>query len=204
MSPKIAQNFHRIFTSTKLLAIANPVPALFGTAGLILFVLGLISLLGTGQPREQIIFEEPSEVLGNRTVQEIVIDVEGAVVRPGVYKIAGQSRIKDALIAASGLSENADRDWVAKNLNLAQKLTDGAKVYVPKVGEGAKSATTTTGNININTASLSELEGLPGVGKVTAQKIIDGRQYTAIEELLEKKIVGNAVFEKIKEKIAVY
>lgn len=199
MPSKITQNFHRIFTSVISFLKKNPIPALFGTIGLMLFVLGLISLLASSTPDEKIIFEEQKE-----TAQEIVIDIEGAVAKPGVYKLPTDSRIKDALIAASGLAENADRDWVAKNLNLAQKLTDGAKVYVPRIGEAVKGATGTTRNININTASLSELETLPGIGKVTGQKIVDNRPYTDIQELLSKKVVGNAVFEKIKEKIAVY
>lgn len=200
MSPKIPKIFHRIFTATIALIKLYPIPSLFGIAGMILFVLGLISFLASSTPDEKIIFEEQKE-----TIQEIVIDIEGAVVKPGVYRLPTDSRIKDALIAASGLSGDANRDWVAKNLNLAQKLTDGAKVYVPRVGEDqVKGIKSTTGSLNINTASLSQLEDLPGIGKVTAQNIIDGRPYSAIEELLEKKIVGKSVFEKIKEKIAVY
>lgn len=205
MPSKTAQNFHKIFTSTKSLVLANPIPALFAVLGLILFVLGLISLLASSPTEERIIFEDQKE-----TRQEMVIDIEGAVIKPGVYKLPTDSRIKDALIAASGLSGDADRDWVAKNLNLAQKLTDGGKVYVPNKSQNAKGKSQnyasgeTSNQVNINSASAAELESLSGIGKVTAQKIVDGRPYTATEELLEKKIVGKSVFDKIKEKIAVY
>ncbi|MBI2430516.1 MAG: ComEA family DNA-binding protein [Candidatus Levybacteria bacterium] len=199
MPQELPKIFHRIFTGTIAFVRKYPFQTVLGALGLILFVLGLISLLTSNPSEEKIIFEDQKEA-----TQEIVIDIEGAVVKPGVYKLPTDSRIKDALIAASGLNENANRDWVAKNLNLAQKLTDGAKVYVPKIGESAKGAMSGAGSVNVNSASLSELEALPGIGAVTAQKVVDNRPYTSIEELLEKKVIGKAVFEKIKEKIAVY
>lgn len=143
---------------------------------------------------------------------QIFVDVAGAVVNPGVYELKAENRLQEGLIAAGGLSAQADRDWVARNLNLAVKLKDGAKIYIPKIGEGTKSTTgiagtgevSTSGLVNINTASLSQLDKLPGIGPVTGQKIIDNRPYSDINELLTKKVVGNKVFEQIKEKITVY
>lgn len=112
------------------------------------------------------------------------------------------------MIAAGGLSARADREWVAKNLNLAMKLTDGAKVYVPAFGENAgapgSSEALVSGTININTGSASELDGLPGVGPVTAQKIIDNRPYSSVQDLLSKKAVNQKVFDNIKDKISVF
>jgi len=215
MPEKIAKIFHRIFTSTNTLIRLNPISAVLGAAGLILFVYGLISLLASSQGQEKIIFEDASSnFIGERAQDEknagqvVIIDVEGAVEKPGVYRLTGQPRIKDALIAAAGLSSYADRDWVAKNINLAQKLTDGGKVYIPQRGEGSKETVKKSGNvgpsININTAALAELETLPGIGQVTGQKIIDNRPYSDIQELLSKKVLGAGVFEKIKEKIVVY
>ncbi len=112
------------------------------------------------------------------------------------------------MILASGLSQTADRDWVSKNLNLAQKLADGTKIYIPKLGQANAAAvqnTSQTNNlININSASLQELDSLPGIGQVTAQKVIDNRPYTSIDDLLSKKIVNQKVFDKLKERISTY
>lgn len=203
MSPKTAQNFHTVFT--KLIFIIEkikkyPLFALFLFLGLIFFILGLISLSASNSNDSAIIFED-NVASSSASLKVIVIDVEGAVVNPGVYRISFDGRIKDALIAAHGLAENADREYVAKNINLAQKLVDGAKVYVPDKSQKYTGGEKNNNQININTASLGELDGLPGVGVSTAQKIIDNRPYNTIEELVSKKAVSKSVFEKIKEKI---
>jgi len=132
---------------------------------------------------------------------EIVVHVDGAVASPGVYKLPGGSRLADAVKVAGGLAADAD----GAKVNLAAKVADGQKVYIPKIGEsttsikGTTSITSTTSElININTASESELDKLPGVGPVTAQKIIASRPYSAPEELLTKKVVNTSVYEKIK------
>ena len=96
---------------------------------------------------------------------------------------------------------------------MATKLADGAKIFIPSVGEAVNGGSALNSSsegiivgalININTSSQSQLESLPGIGPVTAQKIIAGRPYGSIEELLSKKIVGSKVFGQIKDKIAVY
>ena len=218
MLPENLEIFHKIFTRTITLFKTYPIPSLLATAGLIFFVYGLISL-SASHTEEQIVFEDASsgknQVLSENTTNttaEILVDVEGAVIKPGVYRLPATARIKDALIAASGMSLDADREWVAKGVNLAQKLTDGAKVYIPDKTQNSKfkvqnypgNDTDSSNQININNASLSELDSLPGVGAVTAQKIIDSRPYSDVSELLSKKIVGNSVFEKIKEKVTAY
>lgn len=150
--------------------------------------------------------------------QEIVVEVEGAVEKPGVYKLTKNSRIEDVLILAGGFSGNADRSWIEKNLNRAQKLSDGQKIYIPRTGEqsnisSAKNSSiyqTTSSNfsgqgsglININTASLRELDSLPGIGQVYAQNIIEHRPYSTIEELLSKNVLKASVYEKIKSLIS--
>src|SRR5579885_1122513 len=139
--------------------------------------------------------------------QTLIVDVEGAVLKPGVYHLPADSRIQDALIAAGGLSAGADRHSIAKNLNLADRLSDGSKIYIPFSGETVGISTqetvlgAQTGSININTATESDLDGLPGIGAVTAAKIISQRPYTSRDELVEKKIIGEKEFEKIKEMI---
>ena len=180
---------------------------------MIFFAYGLIGLfLANKTSSDDIVFEASSQK-NVIEVKTIFIDIEGAVVRPGLYKLSHDSRIQDALVVAGGLAASADREYIAKNLNLATKLTDGAKIYIPRVGEAEsmkgiasikESAQALTGQININSATEQELDILPGIGTVTAQKIIRGRPYASIDELLSKKIVGSKVFNQIKDKITLY
>ena len=194
-----------------------------GVIGMILLGYGLIGLFASSSSSsssKDIIFEkgdessqESSEGSKDLNAKEILVDVEGAVVSPGVYHLPQDSRIKNALIAAGGLSSSADRAWIAKNLNLAAKVIDAGKLYIPFTGEniqssnsysGIGSSSTMSNLININTASESELDSLSGIGPVTVQKIIDGRPFETINDLVSKKIVGSKVFEQIKDKIATY
>ena len=164
------------------------------------------------------------EVLNNTTVnqdasKEIVVEIAGSVERPGVYKLKNGDRVDDLLIISGGLSENADRDFVEKNINRAAKLIDGQKIYIYHSGElsakessGIKldqsvlGSTTTSFSklVNINTASQSELEKLSGIGQVYALKIIEHRPYSDSQELVSKGVIGQKLFEKIKDEISVY
>ena len=186
------------------LILRNLIPISLGVVGLLLILVGLFQVFESNKKREpEIVFEESK---GEEEIIEIIVDVEGAVLEPGVYTLTTDKRIVDALAAAGGLTDDADRAWVEKNINLAGKLSDGLKIYVPRVGEEVlsenKENTAAGPVININLASMSDLESLPGIGEVTAQKIIDGRPYGSTDELLSKKIVGNATFEKIKDMVA--
>lgn len=144
--------------------------------------------------------------------QKVVVDVSGAVNAPKVVSLEGDLRIADAINAAGGLSAEADANFISKNLNLAAKLTDGAKIYIPFKGESQsikgitsdKSITGITGLININIAGSAELESLSGIGPKTAAKIISNRPYSAIEELVSKKVLGLATFEKIKDQLTAF
>jgi len=181
-----------------------------------LFLLGFILLSGgliyslrssnSGQASQDVIFESAGTT-AEKAEQKMAVDIEGAVIAPGVYSLGSNSRIKDALIAAGGLSSGADRVWVEKNINLASKLVDGVKIYIPRLGDSTVISTkgsVSSNLVNINSASLAELDSLSGVGPATAQKIIDNRPYSKIEELTLKKIVTSKVFEKIKDKISIY
>lgn len=134
---------------------------------------------------------------------KVKVDVSGEVNSPGVYSLESNSRVEDAIKAAGGFTSQADGDWVAKQLNLAAKLEDGQKIYVSSRNQGVLGATTQS-KISINQGSLEQLDSLPGVGPVTAQKIIAARPYKSTEELLTKKIVGSATYEKIKDQISVF
>jgi len=132
----------------------------------------------------------------------------GAVMQPGVYELPSASRLKDLLARAGGLSASADREWIEKNLNLAQKLEDAQKVYIPSQmeteGEVAGEETVVSGKININTASASELDTLWGIGEARAKAIIDNRPYSSVDELQTKKVIPSNVFERIKDEITVF
>lgn len=179
-------------------------------AGLIIFGSGLFWLKTSGQPQTQV------EILSASTEQtnakSIYIDVSGAVNKPGVYQLELGSRVEDALRAAGGFTEGASTKWIETNLNRAMILVDGAKIYIPSQSEiqtnsaGASSSLvkTISEKVNLNSASQSELETLTGVGPVTAVKIISGRPYQTIEELVSKKILGQKTFDKLKDQLAVW
>lgn len=137
------------------------------------------------------------------SVGELVVHVDGSVVNPGVYKLPSGSRVSDVIEKAGGLSEEADKNKV----NLAAKLTDGQKVYLFAKGEQITSEkgqaiSQSAKLININTATAGQLDTLPGIGTVTAGKIISGRPYSDINELSVNKVVSASVFEKIKDLIS--
>ncbi len=154
----------------------------------------------------------------------LVVDVDGAVAAPAVYALAPGSRVADAIEAAGGFTAVAD----AAVLNLAQPLQDGMQVFVPEEGSAlgvtaveslALPEPATRGGqstldlgsggqlVDLNLATLEELDGLPGIGPSTAQKIIDYREengpFTAVEELLNVSGIGEAKFEQVKAFIVV-
>lgn len=205
-------DFQELLKQYKPFLKQHYLPMALGLLGFILLAYGLLSMLGSSSSPADVVFDAGSED-ASESAQTMLVDVSGAVVAPGVYRLTADARIHDALIAASGLSFEADREWIAKNLNLAAKLTDGAKVYVPRQGEvrsgslaspAGKVGGVSSGFININTASEGELESLPGIGPVTAKKIVENRPYAAVDDLFTKKIVGSKVFSQIKDKITVY
>lgn len=145
---------------------------------------------------------------------ELKVHVAGAVVRPGLYTLKPGQRAADAIELAGGPTPAADLGQV----NLAARLADGQQLVVPEKGmpppaAGAGSAATGTGTggsggpVNLNSATLEQLEQLDGVGPKTAQKIIDYREahggFKSIEELMEVPGIGPAKFEGIKDQVTV-
>jgi len=148
--------------------------------------------------------------------EKIVVHVAGAVKNPGVYTIDEGKRVKDAIEIAGGPLPEAD----LLKLNLAQKIHDEDKLYVPKVGETPEQleenvsygatvgiSSKNDGKVNINTADETELTKLPGVGPATAQKIIDYRttngSFKSIEDIKNISGIGDKKFEQLKDKIKV-
>lgn len=158
---------------------------------------------------------EPADTMQGKVLSEvtsrIVVDIAGAVENPGVYEVTSGARLKDILIQAGGLSANAERDYISRNYNLAKLITDQEKIYIPSYAELSNGIfaepqrfldyTSSVEQININTATVEELDTLAGIGKVTAQKIVQNRPYKSIEELVSKKIVKKNVYENIKNLI---
>lgn len=139
---------------------------------------------------------------------KVTIDVEGAVHKPGVYTISSDARVQDAIAAAGGLSAKAAKIELAKNLNLASRVTDGMKLYIPFQGEsvvqvGSQAvAGAQSGVVSVNTGSASQLETLPGIGEVTAEKIINNRPYASLDELVSKKAISTKMLDKIRDQIS--
>ena len=140
----------------------------------------------------------------------ITVDVKGAVKTPGIYDLPVGSRINDAVQKAGGLTDNAD----SKSINLAQKISDEALVYVPTKEEVAnqESYSNATGNkeskkVNLNKASLEELKQVKGLGAKRAQDIIDHREsngkFKSVDELKKVSGIGAKTIEKLKEYVTV-
>ena len=139
---------------------------------------------------------------------EVTIDISGEVVNPGVYKLENGAILGDAIAMAGGLGTKANLKWINKNLNRAEKLYDGQKIYIPNVVDDEKvilGVSTTKNIVRINTASLEDLDTLNGVGPSIAQRIIDYRTenggFKSVEEIKLVPGIGDKMFEKIKNDI---
>lgn len=162
---------------------------------------------------------EPEDSRGNvLQPEEAIVYVCGAVNAPGIYTLAANSRLYEAIALAGGFSSEADPAYH----NLARSIADGERIYILSVAEtkvlsteqqvsgeeGVQNASTgATALINLNTATAEQLMELPGIGESRAADILEYRkrigQFTAIEEIMNVSGIGNAMFEKIKDKIIV-
>ncbi len=185
------------------------IPLILTAVGVIMLLITIIFQIKSNNQTGDVVFETAS----SSGKLKIAFDIEGSVEKPGLYQLDEGARVEDILILSGGFSANADRVWAEKSLNRAAKLIDGGKLYIPATGESTTSQsqvnykTNVMGlsqkTINVNSSSQSELESLPGVGPATAAKIISGRPYMSLEELKIRKIIGNALYEKIKEMISI-
>ncbi len=145
---------------------------------------------------------------------ELVVDIVGAVRRPGVYRLPGGSRVGDLIEAAGGYGPRVDTARAEHELNLAAPLRDGDQVRVPArddpatvpISPGAGGSPAAETAVDLNRATQAELEALPGIGPATAQKIIVARDeapFTAVEELRSRGILGEKTFEKLRDLVTV-
>jgi len=143
----------------------------------------------------------------------VVVQAAGAVQHPGLYRLPPGARVDDLVTAAGGLAADADPD----RLNLAALLADGQKIYVPRVGEPVPSdavaggssgdASTPTQPLDLNQATLQQLDALPGIGPATAQAILDYRaqhgRFRSVDDLQNVRGIGDAKLEQIRSLVRV-
>lgn len=185
-------------------------------------VIGVIYLLRREEPRRIEVTAAPTRATtnaGNAAVSLITISISGAVKQAGTIQVESGARVADALQKV-GVKPEAD----LSELNLTQLLEDGARIIVPERAAGALagaqpvtatltpgaqslSGAATNGKINLNTATLEDLDSLPGIGPVLAQRILDYRNqqggFKTIEQIKEVKGIGETLFGEIKERIVV-
>lgn len=198
---------------------------IFLAVGLSLLIAGLALVVKESNlGNEEVKLVKGEEISDVQISNRVTIDISGAVIKSGVYEMEEGSRVIDVLGVCGGLSAEADRDWVEANINKARLVRDGEKIYIPKVSEtlGILQFSNTNlqnnretgeilGNqtrlININKATIEELDKLPGVGPAIAGKIIDYRKdnngFVSIEEIKLVSGIGDKMFENIKDLIIV-
>lgn len=137
---------------------------------------------------------------------ELVVDVQGGVARPGLVVLAAGARVADAVAAAGGYAPSADLLAAATAINLAAPVSDGQQVFVPLAGvagvPGPGGGDDNGGLVNLNTASPEALEALPGIGPVTVQKIVAARAerpFASLDELVERKVLNRGQLDDIRE-----
>jgi len=200
------------------------------SVAMIITITALVIYVNNSQNSEEKIEIDPSRLRQDFGGQgKIFVDVSGAIKKPNIYQVDFGARIKEVIDKAGGLSDEADMIFFNRNFNLARIVTDQEKIYIPSIMEinsgifvqnqrtldyvspvtgviyNAPTTNTPIDNqlINLNSATIEELDQLPGIGQVTANKIITNRPYSNIEELLTKKVVNKSVYEKIKNLISI-
>ena len=149
----------------------------------------------------------------------LVVEIVGAVDHPGVYRLASDARVGDLVAAAGGYGPRVDTDRAGRELNLAAPLHDGDQIRVPARGDAVTTAPSTTSGgagskpgvgsaapIDLNRATASELDTLPGIGPATAAKILasrDEQPFASVDDLPSRKLVGEKTFANLKDLVAV-
>ena len=173
-------------------------------AGLVILITALFVFRGSSQ--EVVAAPAPLEIESIST-QTLMVDVEGAVINPGVYSLPLNARVFEAITAAGGLKKGAD----TSDINQARLLKDGEQIYVypasSSAGGVARPAMRKNGPIMINRATVKDFESLDGIGPVLANRIVNYRKingpFAAVEDLLKVPGIGQSKFAQFKEKLRV-
>jgi len=194
-------------TAVALVRSAPRLSAALAVAVVIVGALGLVLFRRSPPaPAIQLPRVESAPASTPTTAGEVVVDVAGAVLRPGVVRLGGPGRVIDAVAAAGGAAPDADLNMV----NLAAKVADGDRIYVPKRGEsppllpsgGASATQTSSGPVDLNGASPEQLDALPGVGPATAKAIVEYRtrhgRFRTVDDLLSVPGIGPAKLAALK------
>jgi len=216
------KRFRQLFSLYKI-------PLVLGSISILCIIVSLFIIVRSTQTQSPITFTlGTASESGQQRSRTIIVDVAGAVVHPGVYSLEEGARVDDAIRAAGGTSSSVSTKLLEVSVNRAARVTDGSKIYIPakadeSTGEKGGSSAKTSHNqstqqeestshnnnsgqtgstISINNASQEELEALSGIGPVTAVKIINGRPYTNLDQLLVKKVIGETVLNKIKGQLS--
>ncbi|MCX6791609.1 MAG: ComEA family DNA-binding protein [Candidatus Gottesmanbacteria bacterium] len=177
------------------------IPIFLGGISVLTIIVSIVLLVKSTQTPTPIEFSSDRVEASSSAV--LTVDVEGAVASPGVYTLPGGARVEDAIAAAGGLERDADDALFAKTMNRAAKLVDGGKIYIPSLSSSPQSPQSPLSPlVSVNSGSQSELDSLPGVGPVTAQKIIDNRPYQTLDDLVTKKAIGPSLYEKLKNNLS--
>lgn len=162
--------------------------------------------LAFGEPLDDALPLAASVDVDTTGALEILVDVAGGVVRPGLHRLRSGDRVGDAIEQAGGFAPRADLLAASQTLNLAQPLEDGAKVLVPELGVDRGGGPAGDDRIDLNRAGQAELETLPGVGPVTARRIIEARidrRFASVRDLRSRGLVSEAVFEDLESLVRV-
>lgn len=180
----------------------KPVLILLGIAALAVASLTTARLRGGDGQTVAIVEETPAPTRSAEAL--LIVDVAGAVARPGVYRLAAGSRIVDAIAAAGGMTPEADPVAV----NKAAPARDGQRIYIPRRGETVPAGSAGRDaelKVDVNQATAAELEALPGIGPTIAARIVRsraGKPFARIEELQTRGLVTARTFADIKDLVA--
>jgi competence protein ComEA len=157
----------------------------------------------------QVEYLENGKTSSNELGKSIFVDIEGGVIKSGVYELKENSRLKDVLVMAGGFAENADRKFCEKNLNMAEIIKDGQKIYIPLLDDtnttsGYIEANSNSKKVSINSASVSELDTLWGIGAARAEAIVKNRPYTSIDDLVAKGVLTKSLVDRNREMMSLY
>lgn len=180
--------------------------------GIVVILIGAL-IFSLSRPSKREDQSPPIVIEESNTSMKVAVHIGGAVKNPGLYYLDSNSRVADAIQSAGGPTADADLDAI----NLASKVSDGLKIVVPSkinkennlevIGSTQVSKSESNGKININTASISELESLPGIGRVLAERIVSFREtngpFKSIEDIKKVSGIGDKRFEAIKDLIFV-